>query len=148
LNKLTFYWKQGVFTMPANETAINGTTIDGAKVNGANLPSPKSTPFHADTHSESGLALPEIVQLTLSNLTSSLRATLALLQGPLNPCLESVLHDPDRLPDANGLKLAAEAVDLLGQTQKLLDPGPLILADHFLGELGLSDLQLVAGQPD
>jgi gliotoxin/aspirochlorine biosynthesis O-methyltransferase len=76
----------------------------------------------------------------LSNLTSSLQATLSLLQGPLKPCLESILHDPDRIPDANCLKLAAEAVDLLGQTQKLLDPGVLILADHILGESDLSYL--------
>ena len=47
--------------------------------------------------------------------------------------LRAVLHDPQQLPDKKIANLAADAIDLLGDIDLLLEPGHLILADHFLG---------------
>lgn len=114
--------------MCINETAVNETSTKASK------PSSTLTGSSTNAREESDPALPQILQLTLQNLTSNLRATLSLIQGPLKSALDLALHDHNRLPDSNVLRLAAEAVDLLHETQKRLDPGPLILADHFLGE--------------
>ena len=47
--------------------------------------------------------------------------------------LQAALHDPKQLPDKKMAGLASEAVDLLGELDLLLEPGHMILADHFLG---------------
>lgn len=58
---------------------------------------------------------------------------LSLLQGSANVELLAALHDHDRLPDKRLAGLASQSVDMLHQIEQLLEPGPLVLADHFLG---------------
>ena len=41
--------------------------------------------------------------------------------------------DPHALPDKKMTALASQAIDLLHETEQLLTPSNLILADHFFG---------------
>ena len=75
------------------------------------------------------------VSQTLDSLTESLEISLSMLRGAGQKDLEAALHNHDRLPEKELAAQAAHAVDLLHATEQLLSPGPLILADHFLGEL-------------
>ncbi|MCJ1380193.1 hypothetical protein MMC17_003296 [Xylographa soralifera] len=70
---------------------------------------------------------------TLTHLIDSLQSSLKLLKGKSNEELVAALHDHNKLPDKHVASLAREAVDLLHETEQLLEPGPLVLADHFLG---------------
>ena len=72
---------------------------------------------------------------TLIHLIDSLRSSLKLLKGRTNDELRAALHDHDKLPDKYVASLAREAINLLHETEQLLEPGPLVLADHFLGKI-------------
>ena len=70
---------------------------------------------------------------TLTHLIDSLQSTLKILKGDANAQLLAELHDHDKLPSRKLAGLASQAVDLLHETKRLLEPGSLVLADHFLG---------------
>jgi gliotoxin/aspirochlorine biosynthesis O-methyltransferase len=70
---------------------------------------------------------------TLIHLVASLQSTLGVLKGRSKGELVATLHKHDKLPDKKMAGLASQAVDLLHETEQLLEPGPLVLADHFLG---------------
>ena len=70
----------------------------------------------------------------LSTLIQHLKTSIqSLTDDAVEKELRAVLHDPQQLPDKKIANLAAEAIDLLGDIDLLLEPGHLILADHFLG---------------
>ncbi|KAK8119943.1 uncharacterized protein PG998_004569 [Apiospora kogelbergensis] len=81
-------------------------------------------------HETSGIDL-DLTDI-LSEVGKSLESCLKTLKS-LGPRLEEAIHHDERLPDAQVLEKAAQAVDLANQVQQLLDPSELILADHFLG---------------
>ena len=75
---------------------------------------------------------------TLSALIEDLKVSLKTLNSDaVRTDLMAALHDTKQLPDKKMAGLAAEAVDLLGELDLLLQPGHLILADHFLGTSSL-----------
>ena len=78
---------------------------------------------------------PSKMENTLIHLIDSLRSTLKVFEGKTGNDLAAALHDHDSLPNKHIAGLAREAVDLLHQTEQLLEPGPLVLADHFLGSI-------------
>ena len=47
--------------------------------------------------------------------------------------LQKALHDDRSLPDKKIAAAAAETINLLHEAERLLEPGHLVLADHFLG---------------
>jgi hypothetical protein len=70
----------------------------------------------------------------LKNLIDSLKSVNKQLKDDtVKAQLLSTLHSAEKLPDWKSYKLASEALDLLKETQLILEPGHLILADHFLG---------------
>lgn len=77
------------------------------------------------------------MEYTLTHLIDSLQSALKVLKGDANAQLLAQLHDHDRLPSKKIAGLASQAVDLLHETEQLLEPGPLVLADHFLGAVFL-----------
>ena len=77
---------------------------------------------------------PSAAQSTLSQLVQELTVLRDLLHVPhISAEISHRLHDPARLPDKETAALAAQAVDLLHETERILQPSHLILADHFLG---------------
>ena len=70
---------------------------------------------------------------TLTHVIGTLESALEFLKGNGRSELIAELHDYSRLPDKRLYQLANKAVDLLHETEQLLEPGPLVLADHFLG---------------
>lgn len=72
---------------------------------------------------------------TLTHLIETLGSTLKLLKGDAHDELQSMLHghNKNQLPDKRIAGLAKTAVNLLHETEQLLEPGSLVLADHFLG---------------
>ncbi|KAF3483159.1 uncharacterized protein GIQ15_02483 [Arthroderma uncinatum] len=91
------------------------------------------------------------LQSTLETLISQVEATRnALLENGQKVLLQALHTDKD-LPDPALEILAGKAINVLHETQQLLEPGHLVLADHFLGyvstkclcaavELGLVDI--------
>ncbi|KAJ8069766.1 hypothetical protein OCU04_000184 [Sclerotinia nivalis] len=73
----------------------------------------------------------------LIHLIETLGSTLKLLKGDAKDELQSMLHghNKNQLPDKRIAGLAKTAVNLLHETEQLLEPGSLVLADHFLGYL-------------
>lgn len=69
----------------------------------------------------------------LKDLIRSLRATLQRLKA--EDGIQSLLHDTKQLPNVAVHQLANEALDLISDVRLLLEPGHLVLADHFLGNL-------------
>lgn len=70
----------------------------------------------------------------LADLKYALQVALdTLKREPVKSELHDALHNDDSLPDKAMASLAAETIDLLAETQQLLEPGHLVLADHFLG---------------
>lgn len=67
---------------------------------------------------------------TLKNLISALQSASDSLDAG---SVDKVLHDTEHLPDKNVADLASEALDLLNDLRLRLEPGHLILADHFMG---------------
>lgn len=75
---------------------------------------------------------------TLADLIQHLKASIKNLNDDaVAKELQAVLHDSRQLPDKKIAHLAAEAVDILGDIDLLLEPGHVILADHFLGGCSL-----------
>ena len=70
---------------------------------------------------------------TLIHLIDSLQSALKILKGDANAQLLADLHDHNKLPSKKLVGLASQAIDLLNETEQLLEPGSLVLADHFLG---------------
>lgn len=69
----------------------------------------------------------------LLDLIDSLKAASRKLKGDAKTSLQTALHDTEKLPDQKLSLLASETLDLLSEIRLLLEPGHLILADHFLG---------------
>ena len=69
----------------------------------------------------------------LQDLIRSLRATSQHLKADND--FHSLLHDTENLPNGAVYQLANEAVELLSEVRLLLEPGHLVLADHFLGNM-------------
>ncbi len=72
---------------------------------------------------------------TLTHLIDSLQSTLKILKDEANAQLLADLHDHNKLPRKKLVGLASQAIDLLNETEQLLEPGSLVLADHFLGRV-------------
>jgi hypothetical protein len=74
------------------------------------------------------------LQGVLAKLVADLRISWdALNHESVRLEIQDALHKNDRLPERKMASTASDAVDLLHQLQQLLEPGHLILADHFLG---------------
>lgn len=73
----------------------------------------------------------------LQELNSHLRGVRDLLHGKLQDELQKRLHNHEEgvLPDKELVYLAAESIDLLHSIEQMLEPGHLVLADHFLGNI-------------
>lgn len=71
----------------------------------------------------------------LQSLNSQLSSVRNQLKGKLHGELQDLLHNHDKgvLPDSRIANLAAQSIDLLHDVEQMLEPGHLILADHFLG---------------
>ena len=70
---------------------------------------------------------------TLIHLIDCLDSALRVLKDGSNTELLAALKSNSSLPQKKICDLASKAVDLLHETEQLLEPGPLVLADHFLG---------------
>jgi len=72
---------------------------------------------------------------TLETLNGHLVLALDLLRGGLNKELHSRLHNQERgvLPDKGLAELSFKTIDLVHSIEQLLEPGQLVLADHFFG---------------
>ncbi|KAF2179237.1 putative O-methyltransferase [Zopfia rhizophila CBS 207.26] len=73
------------------------------------------------------------MEYILEDLIASLKSASTHLHGSAKLLLQSALHDTHNLPDQKTEKLASQALDLLSEVRLLLEPGHLVLADHFLG---------------
>ncbi|KAI0508612.1 putative O-methyltransferase [Xylaria bambusicola] len=80
------------------------------------------------------------MESTLQQLIESLKAASRDLSGNQHEQLQTKLHNTDKLPDRNVFLLASEALNLLSEVRLLLEPGPLILADHFMGYMSTKAL--------
>ncbi|OTB04090.1 hypothetical protein M426DRAFT_321185 [Hypoxylon sp. CI-4A] len=69
----------------------------------------------------------------LLDLIDSLKTASLRLNGDAKQTLQTTLHNTEKLPDRKLSLLASETLDLLSEVRQLLEPGHLILADHFLG---------------
>lgn len=69
--------------------------------------------------------------LMLEKLIRFLKTALVGVRS--SDALRDRLHHPDGLPDKRLSVLASEALDLLSDIRLELEPGHLILADHFMG---------------
>jgi gliotoxin/aspirochlorine biosynthesis O-methyltransferase len=70
----------------------------------------------------------------LKQLISSLNESRAALTADTTRAyLDGILHNDTKLPDKSIGAMVSEAIDLLHQIEQLLEPGHLVLADHFLG---------------
>ena len=79
----------------------------------------------------------------LSTLIEELKVSLKTLNSDaVRTDLMAALHNTQQLPDKKTAGLAAEAVDLLSELDLLLQPGHLVLADHFLGTSSLLSVYL------
>ena len=73
---------------------------------------------------------------TLCSLNIQLKKALELLKSPkISQQLHDSLHnhEPGVLPIASSVALANQSIDLIHEVEQLLEPGHLVLADHFLG---------------
>jgi len=72
----------------------------------------------------------------LTSLNTQLEDVLHTLKSdPVSQELQKGLHDHAKgaLPDPELKSLANKSIDLLHQIEQMLEPGYLVLADHFLG---------------
>lgn len=106
----------------------------GSKPNGVNGANGHDTTNGPDSVNSQQVPA-DTLAVVLENLTSSVRSALSYMEGPLKNTLEAKLHDQGehKLPDAKLSSLAAEVVNELHKAQLMLEPKPVILADHFLG---------------
>lgn len=73
------------------------------------------------------------IEYTLTHLIDSVQSAVKILKGPAKSQLDQQLHDSTKLPHKRIASLASQAIDILNEAERLLEPGPLTLADHFLG---------------
>lgn len=73
------------------------------------------------------------LEAVLVKLISSLEVASTQLKTQTSPSLADALHSTENLPDAALYQLASKALDVLSEVQLLLEPGQLLLADHFMG---------------
>lgn len=78
-------------------------------------------------------SLQSILERHLADITR-LRDTLK--EPVVNAMLMEELHDTAnmKLPNMEASSLASQTIDVLHETIQLLQPGHLVLADHFLGK--------------
>ncbi|KAI0176006.1 S-adenosyl-L-methionine-dependent methyltransferase [Hypoxylon sp. FL1284] len=76
----------------------------------------------------------------IHDLISQLKATSVHLTGPDGALLLRELHNTENLPSPMLSGLASEALDLLAELRLLLEPGQLVLADHFMGYMSTKAL--------
>lgn len=70
----------------------------------------------------------------LGSLNATLREALERLESePVKSELHDGLHHETNLPERELAQLAADTVDLAARVEQMLEPAPLVLADHFLG---------------
>jgi hypothetical protein len=81
------------------------------------------------------------IERTLAHLNSSLESSLLQLRLHADPTLECALHCTETLPDAAISQLASKTLDLLSEVRLLLEPGHLVLADHFMGAFHVTRLE-------
>ena len=81
------------------------------------------------------------IDITLNHLINSLERTLGTLKSDAHDQLVLALHDYEKLPDKNIYHLANKAINLLHETEQLLEPGPLVLADQFLGMVSTNEAE-------
>ncbi|GAW14668.1 hypothetical protein ANO14919_040710 [Xylariales sp. No.14919] len=80
------------------------------------------------------------MESVLRHLIDSLKSASQNLKGEFNQSLNEALHDDTKLPDRQTSLLAGQALDLLSEIRLLLEPGHLILADHFMGYMSTKAL--------
>ncbi|GMG45933.1 unnamed protein product [Aspergillus oryzae var. brunneus] len=81
------------------------------------------------------------LQTSLEALNRQVEATRNILRSNSQKALLQTLHTDQELPDPALEALAGKTINLLHETQQLLEPGHLVLADHFLAvELKLVDI--------
>lgn len=73
------------------------------------------------------------LQTTLESLIAQVEAARDALLANGQKGLLQTLHPDQKLPDSALEALAGKAINLLHETQQLLEPAHLVLADHFLG---------------
>lgn len=75
------------------------------------------------------------MEYTLQSLNKQLASVRDQLKGKLRDELQTRLHNHDKgvLPDSRIASVAAQSIDLLHEVEQMLEPGHLVLADHFLG---------------
>ncbi|QRD93418.1 S-adenosyl-L-methionine-dependent methyltransferase [Aspergillus flavus] len=73
------------------------------------------------------------LQTSLEALNRQVEATRNILRSNSQKALLQTLHTDQELPDPALEALAGKTINLLHETQQLLEPGHLVLADHFLG---------------
>ncbi|EGE04741.1 hypothetical protein TEQG_08680 [Trichophyton equinum CBS 127.97] len=107
---------------------------------------------------------PALTDVERSSLESTLKTLISQVEATRNALLENgqrgllqTLHTDKDLPDSAVEVLAGKAINILHETKQLLEPGHLVLADHFLGyvstkclcaavELKLVDILANAGE--
>ncbi|KAJ4357161.1 uncharacterized protein N0V89_001736 [Didymosphaeria variabile] len=76
----------------------------------------------------------------LHELNASLESAVRRLNGDEKLALQESLHNTEALPNKTTLALAGQTLDLVAEVQHLLEPGHLILADHYLGYMSTKAL--------
>lgn len=80
------------------------------------------------------------MEAILHDLAGTLKSTLTQLKSCPEGSLETLLHNAGELPDKNLYSAASEALTYLSEIRLLLEPGHLVLADHFLGYMNTKAL--------
>ena len=73
------------------------------------------------------------MEAALQDLVVSLSSTAQVLRSQSEDLLQA-LHNTEKLPDQRVHDLAKDALDLLSEVRLALEPGQMILADHFFGK--------------
>lgn len=75
------------------------------------------------------------MEAVLQSLNRQLGSLRDQLKGELQEELQAILHNHDKgaLPESRIASVAAQSIDLLHEVEQMLEPGHLVLADHFLG---------------
>lgn len=73
------------------------------------------------------------METVLQDLVTSLKKAATYFNGDGKETLQAALHNAETLPDKQLWSQATEALDLLEQLRLSLEPGHLVLADHFMG---------------
>ena len=73
------------------------------------------------------------MEAALQDLVVSLSSTALVLRSQSQDLLQA-LHSTEKLPNQRIYDLAKNALDLLSEVRLALEPGQMILADHFFGQ--------------